>query len=57
MHGLLTVPQALAETNGRLRSGSKADLAQVLTSGIQCPPSIGAADLGETATLIIDGQQ
>jgi len=56
MRELLTVPQALAETNGRLRSGSIAELAQVLTSGIQCPPSIGAADLGKIATLIIDGQ-
>jgi len=56
MHELLTVPQVLAEANGRLRSGSKAELLQVLTSGIQCPSSIGSTDLGETATLIIDGQ-
>lgn len=53
MHELLTLPQALTETNGRFRSG---DVAQVLTSGIQCPPSIGTADLWETVKLIIDGQ-
>lgn len=55
-HELLTVPQALAETNGRLRTGSKADLYEVFTAGIACPPNIDATDLGEAATLIIDGQ-
>ena len=55
-HELLTVPFALAETNGRLRSGSKADFAQVLTLGINCPPSIGTAELGETATFVVDAQ-
>ncbi|KAK3881233.1 hypothetical protein Pcinc_014315 [Petrolisthes cinctipes] len=33
MHELSTVPLALAETYGRLRSGSKPDLAKILTSG------------------------
>ena len=55
-HELLTVPQALAETNGTLRTGSKADLYEVFTAGILCPPNIDSTDLGEAATLIIDGQ-
>ena len=55
-HELLTVPYALAETNRTLRTGSKADLYEVLTAGIPCPSNIDATDLGEAATLIIDGQ-
>ena len=55
-HELLTVPQALAETNVTLRTGSKADLYEVFTAGIPCPPNIDSTDLGEAATLIIDGK-
>ncbi|KAK7076223.1 hypothetical protein SK128_005352 [Halocaridina rubra] len=40
----------------RSSTQKEADLVQVLISEIQCPPSIGTADLGETAMLIIDGQ-
>lgn len=48
---LLTVPQALAEGNDSLRSGSKADLAHVLSWGIQYPPSIGSADVGSNSNI------
>jgi hypothetical protein len=55
-HELSAVPQALAEMNGSLRTGSKAILAQVLTETIPCPPEIEATELGDESTLIIDGQ-
>ena len=55
-HELLPVPLALAEMNGSLRSGSKAILSQKLTADVPCPFSLGAEELGDEATLIIDGQ-
>jgi len=50
------VPLALAEVNGQLRTGSKAVLAEVLTTGVSCPDHLDATDLGEDPILIIDGQ-
>lgn len=55
-HELLPVPIALAEMDGSLRSGSKAVLFQVLTADVACPTSLAEEELGDSATLIIDGQ-
>ena len=52
-HELMPVPLALAELNGKLRSGNKSGLLDVLTKDIVCPPSIV---LDQPSTLIIDGQ-
>ena len=49
----MPVPLALAEMNSSLRSGHKSTLAEVLTSGVECPPDIPPAD---DSCLIIDGQ-
>jgi len=51
-HELMPVALALAEMNS-LRSGDKSTLAEVLTSGVECPPDIPPAD---DSCLIIDGQ-
>ena len=51
-HELMSVPHALAEINGTLRSGSKALLLQALTREVPCPPSLDEADLGDNATLV-----
>ena len=55
-HELFVVLLSLAETNGQLRSGSKAILANILTAGIPCPNSFEATDLKGEAMLVIDGQ-
>jgi hypothetical protein len=55
-HELMPVPPLLAETDGSLRSGSKASLLKILTSGVNCPPGIEAHELGDKATLVVDGQ-
>ena len=49
----MPVPISLAELNTSLRSGDKAILAEVLTSGVVCPPDIPPED---ESCLIIDGQ-
>jgi len=56
-HELLPVPIAIAEMNGELRSGVKANLAQVLAETLECPPTtcISSTELGNGATLVIDG--
>jgi hypothetical protein len=51
-HELMSVPISLADTNGKLRTGQKAVLADVLTRGIECPSAI---DLKGSACLLIDG--
>ena len=51
-HELMSVPISLADTNGKLRTGQKAALADVLTRGIECPSAI---DLQGSACLLIDG--
>ena len=48
----MPVPISLAETNGKLRTGQKALLADVLTKGIECPNAI---ELQGSACLLIDG--
>ena len=48
----MSVPISLADTNGKLRTGQKAALADVLTRGIECPSAI---DLKGSACLLIDG--
>jgi hypothetical protein len=52
----IQLPPSLAETDGSLRSGSKASLLEILTSGVNCPPGIEAHELGDKATLVVDGQ-
>ena len=53
-HELLPVPISLAEMNGTLRTGNKALLGDILTSGIECPSSINIDN--KTACLLLDGQ-
>jgi hypothetical protein len=48
----MSVPISLADTNGKLRTGQKGALADVLTRGIECPSTI---DLKGSACLMIDG--
>ena len=50
------MPIALAEMNHDIRTGSKAILSQVLTGETPCPPMLAPAELGDNATIIIDGQ-
>jgi len=45
-----------AEVNGQLRTGPKAVLAEVLTTGVSCPDHLDETDLKEDPVLIIDGQ-
>lgn len=52
-HELMPVPVSLANTNGTLRSGNKAILADVLINGIFCPPDLV---VHRNSCLIIDGQ-
>ena len=49
---LMPVPMALAEMNGSLRTGQKSILADILTSGINCPIEI---QLHGNLCLLIDG--
>ena len=49
-----TVPVALAEMNGSLRTGDKSVLAEILTADIACPATIDLHD--RSACLVIDGQ-
>lgn len=51
-HELMPVPVALAEMNGNLRSGQKSVLADILTSGTNCPSEI---QLQGSSCLLIDG--
>ena len=51
-HELIAVPLSLAETNGKLRTGQKAVLSNVLTIAIECPKQI---ELQGRASLLIDG--
>ena len=51
-HELMPVPVSLAETNGKLRTGQKAVLANVLTNDTECPKQI---ELQGRACLLIDG--
>lgn len=55
MHELMPVPVAIAETNGALRSGNKALLAEALIDEIICPETISILDKGKSC-LLIDGQ-
>ena len=55
-HELLPVPISLALMNGQLRSGSKANLSQLLASKASCPPLLTQQELEIDTTLIIDGQ-
>lgn len=55
-HELLPVPISLAEMNGKLRSGSKAVLSDVLTMETHCPTSLPQQNQGVANALIIDGQ-
>ena len=48
----MPVPVSLAEMNGRLLTGQKADLANILTKDIECPKQI---ELQDRASLLIDG--
>ena len=50
----MSVHVSLAEMNGTLRTGNKSVLAEVLTTGINCPEAIDIGD--QSSTLIIDGQ-
>ena len=52
-HELMAVPLALAETNGMLKSGDKALLADALIGSIHCPESVPCE--GQSC-LVIDGQ-
>ena len=47
----MPVPVALAEMNGSLRTGQKSVLADVITSGINCPIEI---ELRGSSGLLID---
>ena len=51
---LMPVPVSLAEMNGKLRSGNKSQLADILTRDIDCPATINLQD--KSACLLIDGQ-
>ena len=48
----MPVPVALAKMNGSLRTGQKAILADIRTSGINCPSEI---QLHCSSCLLIDG--
>ena len=48
----MPVPVGLAEMNGSLRTGQNSVLADVITSGMNCPRAI---ELGGSAGLLIDG--
>ena len=56
IHELLPVPLSLAEMNSCLRTGNKSVLCDILIAGVCCPPVITPAELGNGATLMIDGQ-
>ena len=49
---LMPVPVALAEMNGSLRTGQKSVLADVITSGMNCPREI---EPRHSSGLLIDG--
>lgn len=49
---LMPVPVGLAEMNGSLRTGQKSVLADVITSGMNCPSEI---ELRGSSGLLIDG--
>lgn len=49
----MPVPVAITELNGKLKSGNKALLSDVLTKNVECPMEI---TLEGTSCLIIDGQ-
>ena len=53
-HELMTVPVSIANTNGSLRSGNKAILAEVLTKDVMCPTELVITE--STSCLLIDGQ-
>ena len=53
-HELMPVPVSLAEMNGTLRTGNKSVLAEILTTGMNCPEAIDISD--QSSTLIIDEQ-
>jgi len=48
----MPVPVALADMNGSLRTGQKSVLADLITSGINCPREI---ELQGSSGLLIDG--
>ena len=48
----MPVPVVLAEMNGSLRTGKKSVLADLITSGINCPREI---ELQGSSCLLIDG--
>lgn len=52
-HELMPVPISLANTNGSLRTGNKAILADVMMKDVICPPDI---PIPSASCLIIDGQ-
>lgn len=55
-HELMPAPPALADMNGELRSGSKSLLLEAVIGDTSCSQKLQAADLGDEAMLIIDGQ-
>ena len=52
-HELMKVPVSIADTSGKLRTGSKSIIFDVLTKDVSCPPEI---TIGKPACLVIDGQ-
>ena len=52
-HELMPVPVSIAELNGNLKSGTKANLGDVLLKGIECPESV---TLCSPSSIIFDGQ-
>ena len=51
-HKLMAVPVSLVETNGELRGGNKALLAEMMTQDVECPAEL---TLEEESCLVIDG--
>ena len=50
----MPVPVSLAEMNGKLRSGNRSQLADILTTNIDFPATINLTV--KSACLLIDGQ-
>lgn len=55
-HQLFVVPLSLAQVNEQLRSGQKAALSDVFISAVDCPEHLESPELGDDASLIVDGQ-
>ena len=55
-HELLPVPLALTQMNGDLRTGTKSILCDALTADVPCPHALNPDELGDSPSIIIDGQ-